>query len=450
MFYNCKNLITPPALSANNLAISCYSYMFYGCTSLTTAPTLPATSLRDSCYNSMFRGCTSLTTAPTLPATSLASYCYQYMFYGCTNLTTPPELPATTLTSGCYGYMFQNCTSLTTAPVLLATTLVDSCYYYMFYGCTSLNYVKCLGKTYITSSSNLYNWLSGVSATGTFIKDPEANDWTTGYYGIPSGWTVLVDTSDGLRITSDSKYGENNKVRFNKNENSLSMTFYLRSDYTYQINSPAWITGVITKDTSKSYENQLDYLTLSLTASENTSGSDRTGNVSVIIYDENNNQFTKSIVFNVKQYSIEQYVNVDLNNLYVNDGTDGSSTIYKLTLDRLPNTSGTFLMYININGYSSFTIQLKNYFESSYSNYPIVGFLDKVPNLNNSNNTKWNGRGYSSETSWNTITFNDIPAGEHYISIMYNKSTYYSGETLPAYFANYGVWIKIPDVTDEQ
>ena len=189
MFQGCTSLTTAPELPATALGQYCYGGMFDGCTSLTHAPELPATSLTQECYNQMFQGCTSLTTAPELPATTLVGLCYSSMFQGCTSLTTAPELPATTLAASCYWQMFYGCTSLTTAPELPASTLAVNCYNAMFYGCTSLNYIKCLA-TNISSSGCTGNWVSNVSATGTFVKDASMNDWTTGNNGIPSGWTI--------------------------------------------------------------------------------------------------------------------------------------------------------------------------------------------------------------------------------------------------------------------
>ena len=178
----------------NKLSIgTTYTFLalFIDCTNLVSAENLilPATRLGDSCYSYMFQGCTSLTTAPALPATTLAERCYEYMFYGCTSLTTAPELPATTLVTFCYNSMFQGCTSLTAAPALPATKLTETCYYRMFENCTSLNYIKCLA-TSISASNCTYNWVSGVSSTGTFVKNPKMTEWTTGKNGIPSGWVV--------------------------------------------------------------------------------------------------------------------------------------------------------------------------------------------------------------------------------------------------------------------
>jgi len=193
MFNGCTGLTTAPALPATTLADYCFVRMFNGCTSLTTAPELPATTLTSDCYEYMFSGCTSLTTAPELPATTLANACYDYMFNGCTSLTTAPELPATTLANACYHYMFNGCTSLTTAPELPATTLVSACYDYMFNGCSNLSYIK---AAFTTTPSSIYtsNWVSGVKATGTFVKNSAASWDVTGVHGVPSGWTVETYT----------------------------------------------------------------------------------------------------------------------------------------------------------------------------------------------------------------------------------------------------------------
>lgn len=190
LFHQCTGLISAEnlMLPATTLAQHCYGAMFYNCTNLTKTPTLSATILANGCYGSMFNGCTSLTSAPELPATTLASGCYQAMFKGCTNLRTAPELPATELYSYCYNNMFFDCTSLTTAPELPATTLEQYCYAQMFVNCTNLNYIKCLATDIDTNCTG--GWVINVSETGTFVKDINMSDWTVGYYGIPSGWTV--------------------------------------------------------------------------------------------------------------------------------------------------------------------------------------------------------------------------------------------------------------------
>lgn len=219
MFSGCNSLTTTPTLPATTLANYCYAWMFANCTSLVTAPELPATTLADSCYSLMFQNCTGLTKITSeLPATTAPKYCYNQMFQGCTSITTAPtmsaatlsgenthscmfsgctsltnvasnSLPATVLVDSCYNGMFANCTSLTTAPELPAPTLVNYCYNGMFSNCSSLNRITCLATDISATNCTLF-WVNNVSPTGTFTKAASMTSWTTGYKGIPSGWTV--------------------------------------------------------------------------------------------------------------------------------------------------------------------------------------------------------------------------------------------------------------------
>lgn len=128
-----------------------------------------------------------------LPATTLANWCYGCMFDSCTGLTSAPALPATTLAYFCYSNMFNRCTGLTTAPELPAMTLVNDCYSNMFNSCTNLAYIKAM---FTTTPGNSYtsNWINGVKATGTFVKNSAATWNVTGNNGVPTGWTV--ETAD--------------------------------------------------------------------------------------------------------------------------------------------------------------------------------------------------------------------------------------------------------------
>ena len=195
LFKHCKSLTQAPELPATILAEWCYYDMFRNCTSLTQAPELPATTLVEYCYYHMFYDCASLTQAPELPVTTLASGCYNAMFYGCTKLTKAPELPATTLANDCYKFMFSGCSNLTQAPELPATTLANSCYYSMFQYCKKLNYVKCLA-TDTSATDCTKNWLSNVSATGTFECDNKKYFTIDSPNGIPSGWTITEINPD--------------------------------------------------------------------------------------------------------------------------------------------------------------------------------------------------------------------------------------------------------------
>lgn len=87
-------------------------------------------------------------------------------------------------------YLFVNCVLLETGPTIEANATTTRCMGDMFQNCTSLNYLKCLA-TNISGSNSTTNWVSGVAASGTFVKAPGMTGWTTGVNGIPSGWTVI-------------------------------------------------------------------------------------------------------------------------------------------------------------------------------------------------------------------------------------------------------------------
>ena len=152
-----------------------------------------STTLAYKAFTSLFENCNALTTAPKLTATTLSEACYSGMFYNCKSLTTAPALPATTLQSSCYSNMFNFCSSLVQAPELPATTLTTFCYYSMFANCTKLNYVKAMFTT--IEFYSLDTWLSGVSSTGTFVKNSAAT-WNNEDAFIPAGWTVQTASPD--------------------------------------------------------------------------------------------------------------------------------------------------------------------------------------------------------------------------------------------------------------
>ena len=189
MFSECTGLTSAPELPAKVLAWNCYGWMFKGCSALTSAPELPATEMKVYCYNGMFANCTSLKFAPELPATRLDEGCYRCMFEGCTSLTSAPKLQAKDLVKECYHNMFNGCTSLTSAPELPAKELIRNCYQLMFKDCSKLRYVKALFTTG-PSEETTKDWLSGVAASGTFIKSEKATWDVTGVHGIPKGWKI--------------------------------------------------------------------------------------------------------------------------------------------------------------------------------------------------------------------------------------------------------------------
>ena len=184
LFKDCKTLI-----SAKDLILPTYTY--------------------SHCYSNMFYGCTSLTTPPTLPATSLTEWCYENMFLNCTSLTTAPDLPAISLASHCYYRMFSYCESLSSNILLPAKKLEENCYWEMFYRCSKVNHITMLATEIVPGS--LFQWVSGVANSGTFVKDP-ITILERGISGIPEKWEIydpndkyftIVALEDDLTVTID-------------------------------------------------------------------------------------------------------------------------------------------------------------------------------------------------------------------------------------------------------
>lgn len=117
-------------------------------------------------------------------------YMFPNLFNGSKLVDASNIIFPTSINSYCYLGCFRNCTLLTDSPILPATTLVGSCYKNMFRGCSSLTYIKCLA-TDISATDCTASWVNGVAATGTFVKAASMGDWTTGYNGIPDGWTII-------------------------------------------------------------------------------------------------------------------------------------------------------------------------------------------------------------------------------------------------------------------
>lgn len=136
-------------------------------------------------YGDLFATATTLT----------GNHCFEGFFSSKENLISAENLvlPATTLSRHCYMSMFSWCTGITKAPVLPAASLNYMCYVFMFWECTNLSHVTCLATdiSYTYSGTKCTGgWLSGVAASGTFVKAASMTGWPTGSDGIPEGWTV--------------------------------------------------------------------------------------------------------------------------------------------------------------------------------------------------------------------------------------------------------------------
>ena len=155
----------------------------------------------EACY-CMFDGCESLATPIKITVDKLYKKCMDYMFRNCTSLKRA-IVNIGNITINAYGLqqMFSGCTSLEdveinyndklpTADISGKNTILYRC----FYNCTNLKRIKAMFTTLGKNGSirQTKEWVSGVPATGTFIKNVEATWDMPGVDGVPTGWTVVT------------------------------------------------------------------------------------------------------------------------------------------------------------------------------------------------------------------------------------------------------------------
>ena len=224
----------------------------FGSNNFTSAENLvlPATTLTNYCYYRMFIWKSNLQIPPKeLPAITLSTSSYEEMFAYCSSLTIAPVIKATVGANSCCKKMFMMCSSLTKAPDLLFDDMmyVIGGFVSMFENCTSLNFVKCLASS--TSLTHEYDWLLGVSATGTFIKKDNTS-WSRGSSGIPTGWNVYNASQDVPAMKYDIPASP---VQSNWNESDSSSLAYIQ-------NKPTIPAAPVQSDWNESDSSSLAYI----------------------------------------------------------------------------------------------------------------------------------------------------------------------------------------------
>lgn len=146
-------------------------------------------------YKGLFRGANVVDASNLYLPSPTVNFQYRFLFRDCQYLIELPSMTHFTPTpQNCCRGMFSNCISIEKATNL---PIIDDTYTNyqladLFNGCTNLDYVVNLSiRTSSSSSSATYNWLAGVAASGTFVKNANMTSWQSGASGIPSGWTVI-------------------------------------------------------------------------------------------------------------------------------------------------------------------------------------------------------------------------------------------------------------------
>ena len=121
------------------------------------------------------------------------------------------------------------------------------------------------------------------------------------------------------------------------------------------------------------------------------------------------------------KYNLCSYT-VNLNNQWrLSSVSNPNTTLYDGVYESNSNygqSSSSAWMYININGYDTFTIYVRSYAESSYD-YVTVYNLDSTSSSKYTTQGKQNGG--TSISSYSAVTFSNIGGGSHRIAIKYSK-----------------------------
>ena len=127
-----------------------------------------------------------------VPSVCSTQFTFRSTFANCDYLTEAPDSFSAITKLLAYSFLntFTDSTAITAITLPSADANYTRVYDSTFSGCTNLSYVKCL-TTNINASQATSNWMTGVAANGTFVKNANMTSWTTGNHGIPSGWTVI-------------------------------------------------------------------------------------------------------------------------------------------------------------------------------------------------------------------------------------------------------------------
>lgn len=300
-------------LSSKNLSQSCYYRMFQSCINLTNVPDLPATDLKDYCYSHMFAGCTGLTQTGQTSWTNTANRCCEYMFYGCTGLTEVSDTifyNNVNLTSGCYCGMFENCTNITSVTILkkVLSDSADGCFGVLFAGCSKLSeiiyFCDKLGEDSDTGVNYTYQWVKGVSSTGTWYNANQQTFANMSDSEIPNGWTIKNDNSvivdpntinDYFTLTNLDDIDKTIQIKF-QNNNKI---YYTDNDLIwYKITSPDFVT--ILKSNQKIRFKQVCSGLVSIefnTNTKNLTGINVSGNIHTITHGDDYKNVEKTPSF---------------------------------------------------------------------------------------------------------------------------------------------------------
>lgn len=213
-------------------------------------------SMTQGCYGYLFMNDTNLTDASDVFVvfSTIPNDGFLDMFYGCSSLASIPSLINVTTVgdNGLRGFAFG--TMITSADISGVLTIGTNGLRNAFFGCSNLKYVKC-PNVVTWDTGKAYNWLSGVSANGTFVKPSDLTVTTSSASGIPSGWTVgnyhtwlsFHDVSGSANTLTLTKTGKPAAVGLEYSTDKVNWSTWNESNgvrtYSIPANGTVWVRG---------------------------------------------------------------------------------------------------------------------------------------------------------------------------------------------------------------
>ena len=313
-------------------------------------------------------------------------------FSSCSALTSV-DIPNATSVGA---YAFNSCSALRTIDFPNATSIGE----YAFYSCFNLKTIYLRSKTMCTCTGDP----NIASSTTIYVPESLIDSYKTATYW--SRYASKFKTLESIRLSKISILGSNINTH-NGNTTGTYRVQYNDGDVSPEQAGVTWsITGnaTISQNGVVTLKNASvgDKLTITATSTYNTS-------------------ISASLTVSVVNTAPGMTVNLN-NGQWVDSGTtiDGH-TVYKSDAGSYHVNSGKSTCTVTVQGYSTVTVYLRSYAESSFD-YAEVGPLDgKVARDSTSNVLSTKGR--QNNTTYRSYTFAISDAGTHTFQVLYSKDS---------------------------
>ncbi len=377
MFRNCATLAN---VNIPNSITSIGDNAFYGCSSLASID-IPegVTSIGDYA----FYGCSGLA-GISIPfdITSIGNY----VFYGCSGLASI-DIPDSVSSIG--EYAFYGCSGLVSVDIPESVMSIGD---YAFRNCSKLATVYCEPTTPPSGGTEMFhNNASGriiyvhVGYENTYATTAKWSTYSSSIEAIPYTPKECIS----LSITADD-------VRWNETSTTIYFTAetkgstYFASEYYVTIEGTAQSSSFAQNTSTSAKQRTISFTYLGCTAKTTITQQGKRGSYSVDLY----NQWRLSSTF-----------------------TNPNSSIYEGVYESYSNYNkhnSSAWMFIDIEGYDTFTIYVASDSESGYD-YVKVYELDSTSTIK----AKYSG----TNDSLYAVTFTNIGGGSHTIAICYSKDS---------------------------